>query len=133
MRTSSRLQCGRGAPRRRPRKGFTIIEIIIAIVIMVVGVLGLASTAAVVARLIGGGAQLTLAANVAQSRFEILRSTRCADIANGSADSGRGVTEQWRVTQVKPDLFEVDVAVQYTTTSGPKTPQAYRSHVSCRP
>lgn len=130
MRTSSKRL--RGTPRRRPRKGFTVIEIIIAIVIMVIGVLGLASTAAVVARLIGGGAQLTLAANVAQSRFEILRSTPCASIANGNADSGRGVTEQWRVTQVGPALFEVDVAVQYTTTSGPRQPQAFRSHVTCR-
>jgi prepilin-type N-terminal cleavage/methylation domain-containing protein len=40
---------------RRRRRGFTIVEVIVSIMVMVVGVLGLASTGAVVQRLIGAG------------------------------------------------------------------------------
>jgi prepilin-type N-terminal cleavage/methylation domain-containing protein len=116
----------------RRRSGFTIVEILVAIVVLVVGVLGLASSSAVVSRLIGGGAQQALAANVAQSRFEILRSRPCATIVNGSA-SARGVTEQWRVQQVATRMYDVEVLVTYSTPGGPRQPVAYRSHVPCRP
>lgn len=59
------------------RGGFSLIELVVAIVILTVGVLGLASTAAVVMRQINGGAQQARAANVAQERFEALRSMEC--------------------------------------------------------
>jgi prepilin-type N-terminal cleavage/methylation domain-containing protein len=116
---------------RRGRSGFTIVEIIVAIVVLLVGVLGLASSAAVVSRLIGGGAQQALAANVAQSRFEILRSRPCNMIVDGSAGA-RGVTEQWRVEPVAVRMYDVEVVVTYSTPGGPRQPQAYRSHVICR-
>ena len=60
------------------RQGFTLVDLIVAIVILSIGVLGLASTAAVVTPQIGGGAQQTRAATVAQTRFEELRSMPCA-------------------------------------------------------
>jgi len=46
--------------RRRSQSGFTVVEVLVAIVIMALGVLGLAGTASSVSRLIGGGAQQTL-------------------------------------------------------------------------
>lgn len=122
-----------GASRLRNRGGFTVVEVIVAVLILVVGVLGLASTAAAVSRLIGGGAQQALAANVAQSRFEHLRATTCAAVAGGSTTSSRGVSETWSVSQVAPTIFEVRVAVTYTTTAGPRTPESYHSYITCRP
>jgi Tfp pilus assembly protein PilV len=76
------------------------VELIVAIVILAVGVLGLASTAAVVTRQIGGGAQQTRAAAVAQTRFETLRAMACDDYYTmpyaGTADQG-GFREAWSV------------------------------------
>ena len=83
--------------RKRARQGFTLVELIIAIIILVVGVLGLASTAAVVMRQITASSMQTRAAMMAQSRLEQLRSVPCANMANGNATSN-GVTETWRVT-----------------------------------
>ena len=88
--------------RARPtdRQGFTLVELIVAIIILSVGVLGLASTAAVVTRQIGGGAQQTRAAALAQTRFEELRSIPCADYSlpfTGTSESG-GFSESWAVT-----------------------------------
>ena len=117
--------------RRSPRLGFTLLELMVAVMIMTVGVLGLASTAAVVLRLMGGGAQQTLAANVAQSRFEWLRARQCALIANGYA-TVRGVQEQWTVATIDATTFDVVDTVRYTTRAGRAT-QAYRSAVRCQP
>ena len=65
----------------RERRGFSLVELVVAIVILTIGVLGLASTAAVVMRQINGGAQQARAANVAQERFETLRSLECATLS----------------------------------------------------
>ena len=81
---------------KRARAGFTLVELIIAIVILVVGVLGLASTAAVVMRQITGSSMQTRAAMMAQSRLETLRSNTCAAMAAGTATTN-GITETWRV------------------------------------
>ncbi len=71
--------------KRRPKsRGFTVVEVLVAIVIMALGVLGLAGTATSVSRLIGGGAEQTIAANIAMSRFEQLRGTAWASLAGGT-------------------------------------------------
>ena len=82
---------------RGTRRGFTLVELIAAILILVVGVLGLASTAAVVMRQITGSSMQTRAAIVAQSRFERLRSVNCA-LATAGTSTANGITETWRTT-----------------------------------
>ena len=82
---------------RLAKRGFTLVELIIAIIILVVGVLGLASTAAVVMRQITASSMQTRAAMRGQSRLEALRSMPCANMVNGTATSA-GITETWRVT-----------------------------------
>ena len=81
------------------RPGFTLVELIVAVIILTVGVLGLASTAGVVARQMSGGAQQTLAANVAQTRFERLRAVNCASlpVPSKGTETARGITEVWTV------------------------------------
>lgn len=85
----------------RLRPGFTLVELIVAIVILVIGVLGLASTAGVVTRQMTGASQQTVAANIAMSRFEQLRAVNCNALtvpSTGTARS-RGVIEVWTVSQ----------------------------------
>ena len=60
------------------RDGFTIVEIIVAIMVLSVGVLGLAATAAVVQKQMGSGERQAAAAAIAQSRFDKLTSVNCA-------------------------------------------------------
>lgn len=90
----------RGRVAAGPRAGFTLVELVVAIMILSVGVLGLASTAAVVTRQMGGGAQQTRAAAVAQTRFEELRAMGCGDYGalpyNGTYEGG-GFREAWAV------------------------------------
>lgn len=119
--------------RSRARAGFTIIEVIVAVMILTVGVLGLAGAAAIVTRTMGTAEVQSDAAAIAATRFETLRATRCP-VVNGSA-SGAGITERWAVSQLGNAAFrmyQVIDTVQYTGRQGVRT-QAYRSVVQCLP
>jgi prepilin-type N-terminal cleavage/methylation domain-containing protein len=56
------------------RKGFTIVEIMIAVVILCVGLLGLASAGATVTRMLARGSGTSLASNFTQKTLDSLRS-----------------------------------------------------------
>jgi len=114
------------------RDGFTIIELIVAIMILVVGVLGLAGTAGMVSRMVGGAAQQTIAANVASSRFEKLRSVPCAQVTSGTATT-RGMAEKWTTTvsSGNANLYSVTDVVTYTAAGGRSRTLTFQSYVPC--
>ena len=103
----------------RARRGFTVIEMIIAIIVMAVGVMGLAGTARYVAMQMGNGSTQTVAATFATKISDSLSARRCAAIAGGSATK-RGVTITWTVADSSRTKW-VTEQVQYKTKSGPKT------------
>ncbi len=118
--------------KRRPKsRGFTVVEVLVAIVIMALGVLGLAGTATSVSRLIGGGAEQTIAANIAMGRFEQLRGTACASLAAGTATK-RGMTEHWTVTASGTSLYTATDTVTYIAAGGRHpSPLVFTSFVKC--
>lgn len=114
------------------------MELIVAIVILSVGLLGLAATSGTVMKLIGGGTHQTVAANVALARFEHLRSVNCGRMTSGTAVN-RNVQETWRVTPIgpvaTPRAMDVALTITYQTsmrrgTSSSRT-QTYRSQITC--
>jgi prepilin-type N-terminal cleavage/methylation domain-containing protein len=90
---------------RAGRRGFTIVEVVVALVILSVGVLALAGSSAVVMRQMTTGARTGQAASLAQSRFEQFasRASCNAIVAVGGSTGGtatsRGIEEGWRVTR----------------------------------
>lgn len=133
MRTNRAIS--RAASRR---SGFTIMELIVAIVILSIGILGLAASSGIVMRMIGGGTHQTVAANVAQARFESLRSMSCGRITSGSATS-RNVQEVWSVTPVgpvaAPRAMDVRLSITYQVLlrrgGNTSRTQAFRSEILC--
>lgn len=81
------------------RRGFTIIEVLVAVLVLTVGLLGLASGAATVTRMIGSGQAYSESAVLAGQQIEILRSQwrSCATMANGSTTKGM-YQVQWVVS-----------------------------------
>jgi type IV pilus modification protein PilV len=110
------------------RAGFTIVEVLVAILILSVGMLALAGTAAVVVRQTGSAARQTMAAAHAQSRFEQLRASPCAAMAGG-ADTLRGIVTAWTVTPVVR-ANDVTVTVTWPVSGGTRS-RSYRSLVPC--
>ena len=115
---------------QRPRQGFTIIELMIAIVVLAIGVLGLAGTSAMVSRMIGGAAQQTIAANVAAGRFEKMRSRQCSAITSGTATL-RGTSEAWTVSSVGTALKFVVDTVSWRGAGQSKSNLVFQSYVKC--
>ena len=126
-------------PPATGRAGFTLVELIVAIVILTVGVLGLASTAAVVTRQIGGGAQQARAAIVAQARFEALRGMSCVDYGTlpltGGGAGDYGTRESWSVEDFggangsAPAVVLVDSV--FYDANGKETVRVFRSMRTC--
>ncbi|HEX5829941.1 MAG TPA: prepilin-type N-terminal cleavage/methylation domain-containing protein, partial [Gemmatimonadaceae bacterium] len=90
-------------PRLRARPGMTLIELVVAVLILSVGLLALAGVAGAVARQIGTGGLHTRAAFVAQARLDSLISVPCTGLAATSVLVGTsshymdGVQEKWVV------------------------------------
>ena len=87
--------------RTRIRDGVTLVEILVAVVMLTVAVGGLLGSSAAVANQMGGGVRQTVAAGMAQARLDSLTSLSCAQLAAGAATGNsitRGVRESWTVT-----------------------------------
>lgn len=131
----------RSAKPSREDAGFTIVEVLVAVMVLSVGVLALVGSSAMVTRMIGRGAHSTQAAQAAVRRFETLRqlaastATPCTSpsFASGgpaiSPESGNTVTEAWTVVR-NGRLADITVSVSYGTPRGPHT-NVLRSKVLC--
>lgn len=135
------MKRARALPRRRRlsresgasrRDGFTLIELVVAIMILVVGVLGLAGTAGAVSRMVGGAAQQTIAANVAASRFERLRSLPCSQVVANTATT-RSIAEKWTVTTdpTSSNLMVTD-SLTYNAAGGRTRLLVFESYIRCQ-
>lgn len=75
----------------KTKNGFTIIEVLIAMIVLVVGTLGLVTTAAMVSRMLGRGARSSSMAAFDQRRMERLRPRACI-----AAQRTAGADTLWR-------------------------------------
>ena len=111
------------------RAGFTLVELLVAMMVFAVGMLGLAATAGSVTRMMGGAKRQTIAAAVAQSRLEKLRSSPCASITSGS-ETVRGITNVWTVTAVSRGVNVKD-SVSFPTSRNVRRSKVYQTTLSC--
>ena len=90
----------------RKTSGFTLIEVIVAIVILSIGLLALASATANVSKMVGYGKWTTAASQVATRRLETIRQianstnptcTSGAMVSGGPMADGR-MTESWNIS-----------------------------------
>jgi prepilin-type N-terminal cleavage/methylation domain-containing protein len=116
---------------RRARGGFTLVELMVAVLLLGVGLAGLIATSGAISRMMGGSIRESTASTIASSRFEKLRGSACASIVTGTATT-YGVTESWKVTKINARTFDVTDSLSYVPISRRSTvKQAYRSYVTC--
>lgn len=114
------------------RAGFTLVEIMVAVVILSIGILGLAATASVVTRQMTGSVHQSVAANVAYSRMEHIRTGNCVAMADSSGTATtRNVREKWVITKTNNALLVYDT-ITYLVRGTKKT-QAYHAEFPCTP
>ncbi len=111
------------------RSGFTLVEVIIATMILTVGLLGLASTAGVVTRMIGQGQRYSEVAWMASQRFETLKSQTCASMSSGSVSEGQ-FSSVWTVTPLGTAANRISVKVTSPTGVGTRV-DTFETSVAC--
>jgi prepilin-type N-terminal cleavage/methylation domain-containing protein len=116
----------------RRRRGVTIIEVMVAILLLGVGLLGLAGFSLTSSKQYRGASLQERAALVVQSRLDSLTSVTCTALAPSGTQSGTattlGVTEQWSVA----DGNDIKTIVDSVRFSGRTVPLVYRSIIPCR-
>lgn len=105
----------------REARGFTVVEVLVAVMIVSVGLMGLATTAGVVTRMIGTGHHLTRAASLAAERIEGLRAGGCPAAGRGGETRGSFVVT-WEVAEASGGRAR-DIVVRVTgpTPAGART------------
>jgi len=111
----------------RGNSGFTIVELMVAVLVLGVGITALVGSSALVTRQIGRGRMMTLANEVATRRLELLRlaarpigaGAPCSQsgFASGGPVTTRGVTESWTVSG-SGTTRTVTVTVSYPVKGG---------------
>jgi len=121
------------------RKGFTIIEVIIAIIVLTVGVLGMVTTAALVTRMIARGQRSAQASSFASRRLERMRVAACVagQRANGSDTLYRGTTwvalNNWTFTDAGNRNFRLKIVSIYKTDQNKTRRDSSETTISCNP
>jgi prepilin-type N-terminal cleavage/methylation domain-containing protein len=114
------MRQGRGIRHRaRVRAGFSIVEVLVALVLVTVGLLGIAGNCALAIRVTGVAARERRAAQRAADRIAELTSLGCASARSGSSmDAATGASEQWTVGAVVNGVALVDAEVRWVAPSG---------------
>jgi len=123
--------------RKGKQSGFTIIEIIIAIMVLTVGLLALVTTAALVTRMIARGQRSAVASLFASQRAEQLRPAACIDAqrVNGSDTLWRGSNwvayNTWTFVDEGNLYYRIRVATVYKTIRNQMRVDTLEMGVSC--
>jgi prepilin-type N-terminal cleavage/methylation domain-containing protein len=111
---------------RQDRSGFTLVEVLVAVMVLSVGVTALVGSAGVVTRMIGRGQMGTRGAQMASWRLEQLRlfanstSPRCTSGSFvGGTYTSKGITEKVVITVIAgTTLRTITDSVTYGTVKG---------------
>jgi prepilin-type N-terminal cleavage/methylation domain-containing protein len=112
----------------RASAGFTLIEVIVALLIFTVGALALAASSALVAQSLATNALRERAGRIASSRIEAIKS-QCGSGASGS-ETVRQIESSWRVARVDSLRVGITESVGYVSPRGSRT-EIYSAMVWC--
>jgi len=124
---------GAGNRRRAPRSrtGTSIVELLVALVLLSVGLLGVAGNAAIAMRAASAAARERRAAQRAADRVAELRARGCLAAGSGMlVDSAAALSERWTVGATTGAAVPVDVEVRWRGPSGSRT-LLLRSGILC--
>lgn len=120
----------RGAARRRDRRGFSLIEAIIAVVLLAFGVLALGSSSVMTIRTMRSSSQRVNDAALAATSFERLRSFEtCAEITSKAAAIS-GMTSELVAIPGSPPMLRLTYLLP-AQTGVRATAQEFKTSVPC--
>jgi prepilin-type N-terminal cleavage/methylation domain-containing protein len=129
------------APDKAPvpagrRGGFTIVEVVVAMMIMTVAVLALASTSGLVSKMMLRGHNAEMASAFAMRRIDDLRLSACNARNNGADTLYRGTSNwaavnSWVWTDGGKSTYRVKVTTSYRSSGGTIGTNISETSISC--
>ena len=118
----------------RARRGVTLIELIVAVTILMLGLLSIVGISASITRSLGQARQESLAAMAAQSRFELLAGTACDNLNVGTVQeaSSRNITERYVVVDAGNNTRMLHDTITWNTYRTNRR-IAFKTLIPCRP
>ena len=114
------------------RSGFTLVEVIVALVLLQVAMLALAGTTAVAARDFATARRDSRAQTLARNRLELLRARTCPAVETGTVTDEGGFVERWSV-EGDASLRRITVTVDYPLSRGRVGQLAVAGAALCSP
>ena len=116
---------------RGPRgpSGYTLVEVIVALVVFTSGAIALAAGSAVIVREMHTSSVRSEAGRLVASRFETVHST-CQSARSGT-ESGGSITSEWMVARLDSVSVRLTGTVSYLAPRGYRT-LTYSSILPCR-
>lgn len=117
------------------RRGFSLVEVMIAIVILAVGILALAGTAGAVTKMIARGGRMGGSSVAAEDALESLRAGICRTFPGKTTGSQSGTgtngkyTLSWTTT-ANDWLRTISLSVSYPNGTATRT-DVYETMISC--
>ena len=112
-------------------RGFTLVETLVALLLLELGMLALAATSAVVARDLAVAHRTMRAQTLARNRLELLSPNACAALAGDTTVAG-GYDVRWSV-KAAGRRRDVSVSVAFTVTGGRRQVVELRTAALCSP
>jgi prepilin-type N-terminal cleavage/methylation domain-containing protein len=118
------------------RRGFTVIEVLVAMMVMTIAVLALASSSGLVAKMMTRGHNAEMASSFAARRLDLLRLTGCTARANGADTLFRGgsnwaAINNWVWTDATGNTYRVKVTTSYRSSGGATGTNISETSISC--
>ena len=107
---------GRRGKRQKNQKGFTLLEFLVAVLILSIGLLGMGTLTGSMMNFNRVAFKSTKAVTLAQDKMEELKGTSYASLSGGN-DSESIYTRTWTVAADTPDDDMTTVTVTVTWTS----------------
>lgn len=114
------------------RRGFTLIETVMALVILEFAMLAVAASTLVAARNFSIAHRAAVAQSLARNRLETLTATACSGSTSGSRAVEGGYVEQWAV-EGPPTRPRLTVRVEYAPSATRRTQVTLSTSAWCAP
>jgi len=115
---------------RPSRRGFTVVEVLVALVVVAVGLLGVAGASATALRASSAAVRERSAVARANTRLALLYAGGCANAASGERQVGAGLTDRWTVGTITNGVRMVDVSAEWNDV-GQRRSVLLRSALLC--
>ena len=98
-------------------RGMTLVEVLIALAIISIALLGMCLTSLSVIKGNATNDMLTRASTVAQAKMEDLKNVPFSSLANGNDTEG-DFTRQWTITDISATLKQITLITSWTNKQG---------------